>query len=130
VSDQALATLAAPAAIGSGSSQNLPAKSETAHVFLALPHEIVVDLLRRGDAMLAIGDISSARLLYLRAAESGDARATTQLGKSYDPLFLAAIGAWGVRADVATAAKWYRKAIALGDAEAAKQLKQLGEAGQ
>jgi TPR repeat protein len=95
-----------------------------------LPSEIVADLLRRGDAMLAIGDVSSARLLYNRAAVSGDARAATQLAKTYDPLFLTKIGAWGIPTDATTAAKWYRKAAALGDAEAAERLKHLAEAGQ
>jgi TPR repeat protein len=88
----------------------------------------VADLRRRGDAMLAIGDVSSARLLYTPAAESGDAEATMQLAKTYDPLFLKKIGAWGIPTDASIAAKWYRKAVALGDTEAAELLKRLGEA--
>jgi TPR repeat protein len=80
--------------------------------------------------MLAIGDISAARLLYGRAADSDDARAATQLGKTYDPLFLSKIRAWSVPTDAMTAAKWYRKAMALGDGEATERFKRLAEAGQ
>ncbi len=108
----------------------IPAGIGTARQTVSLPPGIVAELLRRGDAMLAIGDISSARLLYTRAAESGDARAETELGKTYDPSFLVKIGATGTPTDPETAAKWYRKAADLGDAEASKMLKRLREAEQ
>jgi len=107
-----------------------PTETQAAPQPASLPPEIVADLLRRGDAMLVIGDIASARLLYRRAAESGDARAATQLAKTYDPLFLTKIGARGMPTDAAAAAKWYRRAAALGDAEAAERLKRLAEAVQ
>jgi len=107
-----------------------PTETQAAPQPASLPPEIVADLLRRGAAMLVIGDIASARLLYRRAAESGDARAATQLAKTYDPLFLTEIGAWGMPTDAATAEKWYRRAVAMGDAEAAERLKHLAEAVQ
>lgn len=110
--------------------QTAPTDIQTAPQPASLPPGIVADLIRRGDAMLAIGDVSSARLLYSPAAESGDARATTQLAKTYDPLFLTKIGAWGIPTDATTAAKLYRRAAALGDAEATERLKRLAEAGQ
>lgn len=129
-SARAPAAIPALAAPPSPRPQSVPADSETAQIPASLPPEIVADLLRRGDAMLTIGDISAARLLYGRAADSGDGRAATQLGKTYDPAFLSKIGAWSVPTDAITAAKWYRKAMALGDAEATERLKRLGEAGQ
>jgi len=107
-----------------------PIETQAAPQPASPPPDIVADLLRRGDAMLVIGDVASARLLYRRAAESGDARAATQLAKTYDPLFLTKIGAWGMPTDTATAAKWYRRAAALGDAEAIERLKHLAEAGK
>ena len=127
----------APAAAGtialpttSSSPHLAPTETKAAPQPASLPPDIVADLLRRGDAMLVIGDVASARLLYRRAAESGEARAATQLAKTYDPLFLTKIGAWGMPTDAATAAKWYRRAAALGDAEAAERLKNLAEAVQ
>jgi hypothetical protein len=93
----------------------------------ALSPDVVEQLLRRGDAMLALGDLASARLLYERAAAAGAARGATGAGKTYDPRFLAKSGARGIRADPATAANWYRKALELGDASAAVQLRELGQ---
>src|SRR5271165_4840054 len=79
-------------------------------------------LLSRGDTMLALGDISAARLLYQRAAALGSARAATAVGKTYDPVFLASIHATGISADRGVAAEWYRKGAALGDREGAAGL--------
>jgi TPR repeat protein len=84
-------------------------------------------LLRRGDAMLALGDLSLARLLYARAASAGDARGAIGVAKTYDPSVLSQIGARGIKADSATAAVWYRKALELGDASAAARLRLLDQ---
>jgi hypothetical protein len=46
-------------------------------------------LLERGAAMLAGGDISAARKLYARAAEGGSGLAAAEVGKTYDPTYLA-----------------------------------------
>ena len=48
-------------------------------------------LVARGDAMLELGDVSAARLLYERAAALGNAKAATAAGKTYDPAFLISI---------------------------------------
>jgi TPR repeat protein len=89
--------------------------------------EILVLLLRRGDALLALGDVSSARLLYERAAAAGDGRGATGAGKTYDPAILLAIGARGIQADPVAAATWYRRAIELGDRSAAERLTQMSQ---
>ena len=57
-----------------------------------LPADILELLLRRGDAMLALGDLTSARLLYARAASAGDARGATGVAKTYDPSVLSRMG--------------------------------------
>ena len=75
--------------------------------------------------MLALGDISAARLLYERAASIGSARAATALGKTYDPAFLTSIQVSGPVPSRATAALWYRKGAEMGDAEAADRLARL-----
>ncbi len=128
----AAANPTAPASQARQSSSGANSTSAPAQAALkpaVLPPEILAELLRRGDAMLAIGDIASARLLYAKAAESGDPRAETQLGKTYDSLFLAQVGALGLATDPITAAKWYHKAAASGDTEALERLRRLGVAG-
>ena len=47
-------------------------------------------LLNRGDAMLSLGDVSAARMLYQRAADAGVGVAALKLAETYDPAFLAA----------------------------------------
>ncbi len=85
----------------------------------------VAELLTRGDEMLATGDVAAARLFYERAAESGNAVAERQSGKTYDPLFLAEMHVRGLQGDPVAAARWYRKASAGGDAEADSLMKRL-----
>ena len=90
-----------------------------------LPDETLAALLRRGDDLLALGDVSGARLLYERAADGGSARAATAAGKAYDPIFFEAARVHGVPPDTVRALAWYRKAIELGDSEAPARLKRL-----
>ena len=78
-------------------------------------------------AMLALGDISAARLLYEKAAQAGDARAATGVGKTYDPDVLRRAGTHGIEPSVADAAAWYRQAAERGDPEAAGLLQRLGQ---
>jgi hypothetical protein len=83
------------------------------------PSDRVARLLQRGAAMVAAGDITEARLFYERAAAAGSGQAAIEMGKTYDPGFLASIKAIGIRPDPATADKWYRRALAFGDAKVA-----------
>jgi TPR repeat protein len=80
---------------------------------------VLAALLARGDALIAIGDIAAARLVYQRGVALGSGPAATATGKTYDPRFLRRIGAVGVVADPDSAAVWYRKGLALGDGDAA-----------
>jgi type II secretory pathway predicted ATPase ExeA len=82
---------------------------------------LMAALMKRGDQSVGLGDIAAARLLYRRAADAGNAPASTALGKTYDPSFVPS----GQAPDPARAAEWYRKAVALGDAHAADLLKRL-----
>ncbi|GAC1339697.1 MAG: hypothetical protein NVSMB18_08410 [Acetobacteraceae bacterium] len=90
----------------------------------ALSPGLVDKLVRRGSEMLALGDLSAARLLFGRAASSGDAGAMLLLGQTYDPDILAASGSTAA-ADPAAAAAWYRSAARSGNAEAASLLLQV-----
>jgi len=75
-------------------------------------------LLARGDALLVIGDFSTARMFYERAANAGHGQAALRLGETYDPAFLARTGFIGARANPAIAAHWYQRARELGVPEA------------
>jgi hypothetical protein len=81
--------------------------------------------LSRGDAMLAMKNITAARSLYEYAANAGNARAAAALAETYDPVFLNRLGAIGPRPDPALAAEWYRKAAALGDRSSVARLQTL-----
>ena len=91
-----------------------------------LPPAVLAILLDRGAAMLATGDISAARLLYKRAADAGSAQAAMEIGKTYEPTFLANRRAIGIQADPTIAAGWYRRALSLGGTKAASLLAQSG----
>jgi hypothetical protein len=47
-------------------------------------------LLSRGDAVLALGDIASAKAFYERAAEAKNGEAALRLGETYDPVVIGA----------------------------------------
>jgi hypothetical protein len=93
-----------------------------------LSPDVLAALLHHGDGMLALGDFASARLLYERAAAAGDARGAIGVARTYDPRVLSQMGARGIAADPAMAAKWYRRALQLGDPSAATRLKELDQA--
>ncbi|MFH5923357.1 hypothetical protein [Roseomonas xinghualingensis] len=87
--------------------------------------ELLEALVRRGDVMLAVGDISAARLLFERAIAAGSATAATALGRTYDPLVLEALNVRGLRADPEKAASWYRRGSEMGDPHADLLLQRL-----
>jgi hypothetical protein len=87
-----------------------------------LSHSDVVALVARGDAFVGAGDISSARLLYERAAEAGDGRAALRMGATFDPAFINQANISNAFADQRQALSWYRRARDLGQAEAERRL--------
>jgi hypothetical protein len=78
----------------------------------------IAQLVARGDDFLRIGDVTSARLFYERAADSGDGQAAMRMGATFDPGFLGRAGLNSTRGDPAKAQSWYRHALELGAAEA------------
>jgi hypothetical protein len=85
----------------------------------------IAALLARGDWLFATGDVGSARLLYERAADAGEARAAVRLGETFDPVYLESSHLRGVRGDSSTAVFWYRRARELGATGVASRLKTL-----
>jgi hypothetical protein len=75
-------------------------------------------LLSRGDSLLGVGDVASARLFYARAVDAGSGEAALRLGETYDPYFLEQAHLRGVRSDVSAAVAWYERARDLGITEA------------
>jgi TPR repeat protein len=93
-----------------------------------LGREEIEILFRQGENFVTVGDFASARMVFRRAAESGDARAALALGATYDPILLTRMGAKGITPDVALAREWYTRAREFGSAEAAGRLQALANA--
>jgi TPR repeat protein len=91
----------------------------------ALDHDEVANLVKRGQDLVAQGDIAGGRLLLRRAAEAGDPQAMQALGATYDSAVLSKLKVIGVAADDARARAWYERAAAGGAAEAGRRLEQL-----
>ncbi len=88
------------------------------------PNEIAASL-RRGDDLIASGDLAAARLVLRRAANAGDAQAAMTLAGTYDPVILEKLGVHGFVPDVAMARVWYEKAKKFGSTEAPQRLELL-----
>jgi hypothetical protein len=87
--------------------------------------EEIAALYRRGEELIQQGNIVAARLVFARAAESGDARSALALGATYDPDALRNHGVVGLVANVDLARQWYAKAAKLGSTEAARRIELL-----
>jgi len=84
-------------------------------------------LISRGEAFLAQGDVSAARLVLVRAAEARDPRAALALGSTYDPNVLRRMGVVGVQPDQGQARMWYERAAEFGSGEATQRLTALAQ---
>jgi hypothetical protein len=97
----------------------------TAFVVRKLEPDEIATLLRRGEDFFANGDVAAARLMLLRAAEAGDARAALGLAATYDPIALGDGGIRGAFADPDMARTWYERAKAFGSPDAPRRLEML-----
>jgi hypothetical protein len=102
----------------------VPVTREAAPVRRIDPDELEA-LLKRAKGLLAIGDITSARLLLERAADAQEAEAALMLAGTYDPQVLGSQDLRSVSPDPAAARVWYQKAAQLGSADAKRRLGQL-----
>jgi TPR repeat protein len=85
------------------------------------PDELAA-LLKRAKGLLAIGDITSARLLLERAADAQEAEAALMLAGTYDPQVLGTQDMRSITPDPAAARLWYQKAAQLGSVDAKRRL--------
>jgi hypothetical protein len=121
----AAVTPAAPVvAVAPAVREPVPAAREAAPVRRIDPDELAV-LLKRAKSLLAIGDITSARLLLERAADAQEAEAALMLAGTYDPQVLGSQDLRSITPDPAAARVWYEKASQLGSADAKRRLGQL-----
>lgn len=88
------------------------------------PDELA-SLLKRAKSLLAIGDITSARLLLERAADAQEPEAALMLAGTYDPQVLGTQDLRSVTPDPEAARAWYQKAAQMGSADAKRRLGQL-----
>jgi len=82
-------------------------------------------LLDQGKQFFDVGDLIAARILFLRAANAGDAAAAVAMGATYDPVVLADRGVRGVAADLDKARRWYERAREMGSPEGPRRLEML-----
>ncbi|MDE2384786.1 MAG: hypothetical protein KGO53_09210 [Alphaproteobacteria bacterium] len=94
----------------------VPAPDGGAKQASALPAAVAPggDLLSKADALMAQGDVISARQLYLQAANLGNAKGAFGVARTYDPKVFAELKIDGLQPDPAKAAEWYKKAQAAG----------------
>jgi hypothetical protein len=82
-------------------------------------------LLKRAKALIATGDIVSARLLLARAADAQEANAALILARTYDPAVLGKPDARSIAPDPAAARIWYQRAAQFGSQDAQQRLDQM-----
>jgi len=75
--------------------------------------------------VIAAGDIETSRAALSKLADEGNAWAALELGKTYDPNILDALGIRNFPADVEKARVWYQRAQLMGSPEAVGLLESL-----
>jgi TPR repeat protein len=84
-----------------------------------------------GAELMATGDITAARMMFVRAAEAGEAAAAFALAETYDPVVLRRLRLrGGIVPDLSMARKWYEKARDLGSIEAPERIVRLTQTPQ
>jgi TPR repeat protein len=121
----AVAPAAPVIAVAPAVREPVPVTREAAPAPRRIDPDELAALLKRAKGLLAIGDITSARLLLERAADAQEAEAALMLAGTYDPQVLGSQDLRSVAPDAAAARVWYQKAAQLGSADAKRRLGQL-----
>jgi hypothetical protein len=86
---------------------------------------LTADLIAHGNKMVGVGYFPGARAYFGRAAEAGSGDAALAMGETYDPDFIAKMGAQGIKPEPDQAIAWYERARALGAAGVADKIAAL-----
>jgi len=84
-------------------------------------------LIARARILLGQGNISAARTVLERAAETGSALASFALAETYDPLILPTWGTYGTLGDATKARELYTKAYSSGIQDAKNRVDALNQ---
>jgi len=91
----------------------------------SLNPDAIAVLVKRGKALISLGDIAAARLLLERAADAQDAGAALLLAQTYDPAVIGKADVRTITPDPTIARGWYQRAAALGSPDAKQRLTQM-----
>jgi hypothetical protein len=92
---------------------------------VGLEFDDIARLLKRGEALLAGGEIAAARAVFRRLADNGESQAAFALAETYEQSTIERLGARGLVADKVMAQMWYERAKDLGSTEAQRRLEVL-----
>jgi hypothetical protein len=90
----------------------------------SLAPDKVASLLKRGQDLIAAGDVAGGRVMLAYLADSGAAEASFILAGTFDAAVLAKLGVVGVQPDPAKARAWYARAAEQGSSAAMQHLRQ------
>jgi hypothetical protein len=119
--------VAAPVGTDRTSPRETPNSQATSAPLRQLNREEITYLLKRGEELVAAGQLGPARLVLRRAAEAGDSDAAFALAITYDPILLRTRTVVGFAPDNAMARAWYEKAKELGSVDASRRLEAIGQ---
>ena len=120
-------TTGVAAAAGTDAPRETPNSQATSAPLRRLDREEIAHLLKRGEELVAAGELGPARLVLRRAAEAGHPNAAFALAITYDPVLLEARRVIGVAPDIAMARAWYEKAKEFGSADASRRLRAIDQ---
>ncbi len=79
----------------------------------AVSPDVAAVAVARGDELMRLRDVASARRFYELAASSGLPQAARAVAQTYDPKYLERLGVAGFPGDAQQAARWYDRASEL-----------------
>ncbi len=92
---------------------------------VTLSQDEIASLMQRSRALIAAGDVASARLVLTHLADAGVAEAAFVLACTFDSSVLENLRVVGVKPDAAKALAWYSRAAEQGSQEAKQHLQAL-----
>jgi hypothetical protein len=89
---------------------------------------VIAAKMKIGVELMTYGEVTAARVMFKRVAESGEGAGAFALAETYDPLVLGGLRLReGIMPDVALARTWYERARDLGSLEARDRILRLAQ---